>query len=168
VLSDHEHQALRDIERRLRWESPELVRLFTGADSPPAHSRGQRAWARVLVAAALLAGLMIRGHRMLSEAEASAQSSPSLARIPPSDVGGARRVGPTSGPGAPVTDAFVVVGEPITVTTAPHHGRHAGSLSTDRVPGKSIARPSEFPQPTARARNASTDDRCPGGTGEQQ
>ena len=28
MLGDHELEALRDIERRLRWDSPELARLF--------------------------------------------------------------------------------------------------------------------------------------------
>jgi hypothetical protein len=32
VLSDDELHALRDIERRLRWESPELVRLFNSQE----------------------------------------------------------------------------------------------------------------------------------------
>ena len=40
MLSDDELAALRDIERRLRWNSPELIRLFdshgaaTGDESP--------------------------------------------------------------------------------------------------------------------------------------
>jgi hypothetical protein len=29
MLGDHELEALRDIERRLRWDSPELARLFS-------------------------------------------------------------------------------------------------------------------------------------------
>jgi hypothetical protein len=39
MLSDHELEALRDIERRLRWDSPELARLFSSAEPPPAESR---------------------------------------------------------------------------------------------------------------------------------
>ena len=33
MLSDDELQALRDIERRLRWHSPELVQLFNSVRS---------------------------------------------------------------------------------------------------------------------------------------
>ena len=29
MLGDHELEALRDIERRFRWDSPELARLFS-------------------------------------------------------------------------------------------------------------------------------------------
>ena len=35
VLSDHELQALREIERRLRWTSPELIRLFNSVEPLP-------------------------------------------------------------------------------------------------------------------------------------
>ena len=43
MLSDDELQALRDIERRLRWTSPELVRLFDGMGPLPEESRRKRA-----------------------------------------------------------------------------------------------------------------------------
>ena len=43
VLSDDELQALREIERRLRWESPELVQLFNSAEPQPAMNHRQRA-----------------------------------------------------------------------------------------------------------------------------
>ena len=36
MLSDHELAALREIERRLRWESPELFRLFDSVEPQPA------------------------------------------------------------------------------------------------------------------------------------
>ena len=49
MLSDHELQALREIERRLRWTSPELIRLFDGVeplpdDEPPSSGRGRGCW----------------------------------------------------------------------------------------------------------------------------
>jgi hypothetical protein len=71
VLSEHERETLRDIERRLRWESPQLVRLFTSTDPAPVHDRGKRAPTRALIVAALVAGLTLLGPRMLSEAEVS-------------------------------------------------------------------------------------------------
>ena len=52
MLGDHELEALRDIERRLRWDSPELARLFSTVGALPAKSRRKRARARMLVAAA--------------------------------------------------------------------------------------------------------------------
>src|SRR6185312_15420028 len=65
VLSDHELHALREIERRLRWKSPELVRLFDGVEPLPDKSRGKRARAKMLVASAAFAGLALLGPRML-------------------------------------------------------------------------------------------------------
>jgi len=43
VLSDDELHALREIERRLRWESPELVQLFNSQEPQPATNHRQRA-----------------------------------------------------------------------------------------------------------------------------
>ena len=54
MLSDDELQALRDIERRPRWESPELVRLFNSQEPQPATNHRQRARTRVLLAAAAI------------------------------------------------------------------------------------------------------------------
>jgi hypothetical protein len=42
MLSDHELQALRDIERRLRWTSPELDRLLNSMSPPPPESRRRK------------------------------------------------------------------------------------------------------------------------------
>jgi hypothetical protein len=49
VLSDDELQALREIERRLRWHSPELVRLFNIVEPQPETTHHQRARTRVLL-----------------------------------------------------------------------------------------------------------------------
>ena len=68
MLSDHELDALRDIERRLRWDSPELARLFSTVEPPPPRSRRKRARAKLLVAAAVFTGMALRGPRMLNEA----------------------------------------------------------------------------------------------------
>jgi hypothetical protein len=83
MLSERERETLCDIERRLRWHSPELVRLFNSTWPQPQTNHPQRARTRVLVAAAALVGLMLRGPRMLNEAEASAPQHPPLARISP-------------------------------------------------------------------------------------
>jgi hypothetical protein len=56
VHSDDELQALHDIERRLRWESPELARLFNSDELQSVKSQRQRAKARVLLAAAAVTG----------------------------------------------------------------------------------------------------------------
>lgn len=69
MLSDDERFALREIERRLRWSNPELVRLFGGAEPEPPAIQRQRARARVMVAAAALTALTLLGPRMLNEAE---------------------------------------------------------------------------------------------------
>ena len=46
MLSDDELHALREIERRLRWESPELVQLFNSQEPQPATNHRQRARAK--------------------------------------------------------------------------------------------------------------------------
>ena len=43
MLSDHKLVALRDIKRRLGWDSPELARLFSTVETPPPKHRGKRA-----------------------------------------------------------------------------------------------------------------------------
>jgi hypothetical protein len=171
VLSDREREALRDIERRLRWESPQLVRLFTSTDPPPVHDRGKRARARALIAAALVAGLTLRGPRMLSEAEVSAHNSrPPLARRSPCDNAATHRA-TTSGLAAEDRHHVLIeldVGQ--TRTVSPSSGRsHAGSQRTDT----SAAEPAHqtirvASPPIALARKPKTNDRRRGGTGEQQ
>jgi hypothetical protein len=84
VLSDDELHNLREIERRLRWTSPELGRLFDGVEQRPDESRGQRARAKMLVASAAFAGLALLGPRMLNEAETTALRRPPLPQVSPS------------------------------------------------------------------------------------
>src|SRR5438309_11951863 len=55
VLTDHELDALRGIERRLRWESPELIRLFNSVEPQPAKPHCKRA--RTRMPAAAVAGI---------------------------------------------------------------------------------------------------------------
>ena len=93
MLSDHELDALRDIERRLRWDSPELARLFSTVEPPPPRSRRKRARAKLLVAAAVFTGMALRGPRMLTEAEVKTQKSPPLPRTSPPITTVARRKG---------------------------------------------------------------------------
>ena len=73
MLSDDELHALREIERRLRWESPELVRLFNSQEPQPATNHRQRARTRALLAAAAIKGLMLLGPCMPTEAEIRTQ-----------------------------------------------------------------------------------------------
>jgi hypothetical protein len=107
MLSEHELQALCDIERRLRWHSPELVRLFNSTWPRPETNQPQRARTRVLMAAAAVVGLMLRGPRMLNEAEAGAQQRPPLARISPPATIAAHRSESASGPAAAAGVAVV-------------------------------------------------------------
>lgn len=121
MLSDDELQALRDIERRLRWESPELVRLFNSQDPQPETNHRQRARARVLLAAAALTGLTLIGPRMLTEAEVRTQQRAPLPRTAPSDTTIARRTDPVSGPAAltaPIEVADTLVA-PSTIVATP-------------------------------------------------
>jgi len=98
VLSDDELQALRDIERRLRWERPELVQLFNSQEPQPATNHRQRARNRVLLAAAAITGLVQLGPRMLTEAEVRTQQRVPLPRAASFDTTIARRADPVSGP----------------------------------------------------------------------
>ena len=121
MLSDDELQALREIERRLRWESPELVRLFNSQEPQPATNHRQRARTRVLLAAAALTGLMLLGPRMLNEAEVRTQRRTPLPRTAPADTAIARRTDPVSGPAAltgPVEVADTLVA-PSTIVVTP-------------------------------------------------
>jgi len=83
VLSDDELHALRDIERRLRWQSPELVRLFNRVEPQPATNHRPRARTRVLLAAAALTGLALLGPRVLNEAEVRTRRRRPLPRTAP-------------------------------------------------------------------------------------
>ncbi|WP_165606455.1 DUF3040 domain-containing protein [Mycolicibacterium celeriflavum] len=68
-MSDDELHALRAIERRLRWENPDLVRLFSSEEPPLAANLRQPARGRALLAAAAITGLLLLGPRNLTEAE---------------------------------------------------------------------------------------------------
>ena len=98
MLSDDELHALREIERRLRWESPELVRLFNSQEPQPATNHRQRARNRVLLAAAAIKGLVQLGPRMPTEAEVRTQQRAPLPRTASFDTTIARRADPVSGP----------------------------------------------------------------------
>lgn len=120
MLSEDELQALRDIERRLRWESPELVRLFSNAETPPTTDRSQRARTRVLLAAAALTGLALLGPRPLNEAEVRTRRRRPPPRTVPVDTVIAERADPVSGPVAsavPIAVVDIFLGAPTVVVT---------------------------------------------------
>jgi hypothetical protein len=73
VLTDDELQALRDIERRLRWHSPQLVQLFNSVEPQSETTHHERGRTKVLLAAAALTGLTLLGPRMLNETEIRTQ-----------------------------------------------------------------------------------------------
>ena len=82
MLSDDELHALREIERRLRWESPELVQLFNSQEPQPATNHRQRARNRVLLAAAAITGLVQLGPRMLTRPKSNpAARAPAAGRV---------------------------------------------------------------------------------------
>jgi hypothetical protein len=108
VLSDDELQALRDIERRLRWHSPRLVQLFNSVEPQPAANHRQRARTKVLLAAAALTGIALLGPRMLNETEIRTQRRAPLPHTAEADTATARRIDPVSGPAAPAGPVAVV------------------------------------------------------------
>jgi DUF3040 family protein len=121
VLSDDELHALREIERRLRWESPELVRLCNSQEPQPATNHRQRARTRALLAAAAIMGLMLLGPRMPTEAEIQTQQRTPLPRTAAFDTTIARRTDPVSGPAAltaPIEVADTLVA-PSTIVVTP-------------------------------------------------
>jgi Protein of unknown function (DUF3040) len=83
MLNDDEIQALRELERRLRWHSPELVHLFDSEEPQQATKHRQRASARALLAAAAVTGMALLGPRMLNEAEIRTQRRQPLPRTAP-------------------------------------------------------------------------------------
>ena len=131
MLSDHEFDALRDIERRLRWDTPELARLFSTVEPPPPKRRRKRARAKMLVAAAVFAGMALLGPRMLNEAEIKTQKTPPLPRTSPPVTTIARRKGalraPRSHPGLPSICSLV---PPTTVATSPSQWRPEGHVDS--------------------------------------
>ena len=121
MLSDDELQALRDIERRLRWNSPELVQLFNSVHPQPQTNHRRRARTRVLLAAAALAGLALLGPRMLNEAEIRTQQRAPLPRTARPTPAIARRTDPVSGPAAPTAPIEVadILVSPSTIVATP-------------------------------------------------
>ncbi|MDV3129156.1 DUF3040 domain-containing protein [Mycobacterium sp. 21AC1] len=83
MINHHERAVLRDIERQIRTESPELFRLFHGTRGQLPMPHGKRARARGHIAAAALIGLTLLGPRMLDEAEVQIQKRPPLPRTSP-------------------------------------------------------------------------------------
>jgi hypothetical protein len=101
MLSDDELQALRDIERRLRWHSPELVQLFNSVEPQSETTHHQRTRTKVLLAAAALTGLTLLGPRMLNETEIRIQRRAPLPHTAEADNA-------TAGPAAPAGPVAVV------------------------------------------------------------
>jgi Protein of unknown function (DUF3040) len=111
MLSDDELAALRDIERRLRWNSPELFRLFNSQEVQPATDHRKPARTRALIAAAAVTGMALLGPRMLNEAEVRTQRRRPLPRTAPADSAITERADPVSGPAAPAGPIPVAVAD---------------------------------------------------------
>ena len=171
MLSDDEIQALREIERRLRWHSPELVRLFDSVEPQQATKYRQRASA--LLAAAAVTGLALLGPRMLNEAEVRTQRRQPLPRTALADSVIAGRADPVSGlapAGAvPVNIAVVdlLLAPSTTHATPSRHGPYAEvgdgrplyrlpvrveSLSREALTGQQITARARRRVPTTKAR----------------
>jgi Protein of unknown function (DUF3040) len=168
MLSDDEIQAFREIERRLRWHSPELVRLFDSVEPRPEAKRRQRASARVLLAAAAVTGVALLGPRMLNEAEVRTQR-----RQPPPCIAPAESAGiadPVSGTAVsmgPVEVVNILLAPPRIVATPSRHGPyaeagdgrpldrrpvHVESLSREALTGQQITARARQRVPTTKAR----------------
>lgn len=162
MLSDDELGALREIERRLRWERPELARLFDSVEPPPAKSRRKRVRTRMLVAAVAFAGLALLGPRMLSEAEIKIQKSPPLPRTSPSVTNLARPKGTVSGPRR---SGHILGCRRRSVTKSLNNCRD-GVMKADvrHAKSKGVTFCTINSSPSSATR---TDHRRPGGTGER-
>jgi Protein of unknown function (DUF3040) len=140
MLSDDELHALRDIERRLRWNSPELVRLFDSIEPQQATNHRKRARTRALIAAAALTGLTLRGPRLLNEAEVRTQRRRPLPRTAPAHSAIAGRAGPgsrTAAPTGPVRVVDIFLAPSTIVATPSRHSpcaQEAASRLLDRQP----------------------------------
>jgi hypothetical protein len=161
MLNDDELAALRDIERRLRWHSPELVRLFDSVEPQQATKHRQRARARALLAAAAVTGLALLGPRLLDEAEVRTQRRRPLPRTAAADSAFAGRADPVSGtaaPAGPVGDVDILLAPSITDGTPSRHGPCADEgagrpLDRQPVHVESLRREAlTFQQITARSR----------------
>lgn len=108
MLTDRELETLRDIERRLRSESPKSARLSSKVKSHNAFADQKRARGRMLVAAVVLACMATLTPRTLNEAEVRVRRTPPPPRTASSDAHVTRRAGP-------VCDAISAVTMPDTV-----------------------------------------------------
>jgi hypothetical protein len=154
VLSDDEIQTLREIERRLRWHSPELVRLFDGVESQPEAKHRQRASARALLAGAALTCLTLLGPRMLNEAEVRTRRRQPLPRtapaapIPVQTTVADKMLGPSTtqitrhGPYTEMVDGRPLVRIPV----------HVESLNRETLTGRQITARGRRQVPTTAAR----------------
>ena len=170
MLSDDELAALRDIERRLRWHSPELVHLFDSQEPQPEPKHRQRARTRALIAGAALTGLTLLGPRLLNEAEVRTQRRRPLPRTAPVDSAIAERADPVSGaaaPGAPVGGMDIFITRSTIVATPSRHGpcaqegpgrlldrqpEHVESLSREALTCQRITARARQRVPTTKAR----------------
>ena len=142
MLSDDELAALRDIERLLRWNSPELFRLFNSQEAQPATDHRKPARTRALIAAAAVTGMALLGPRMLNEAEVRTQRRRPLPRTAPVDSAITERADPVSGPAAPagpirVAVAVALLAPSITDGTPSRHGPYVeegAGRTLDRQP----------------------------------
>jgi Protein of unknown function (DUF3040) len=168
MLSDDEIQALREIERRLRWHSPELVRLFDSVEPQPEAKHRQRARARVLLAAAAVTGVALLGPRMLNEAEVRTQWRQPLPCTAPADSAGT--TDPVSGTAVstgPVEVVDILLAPPTIVATPSRHGPyaeagdgrppdrqpvHVESVSREALTGQQITARARQRVPTTKAR----------------
>jgi hypothetical protein len=167
MLSDDEIQALREIERRLRWNSQELVRLFDSVE-PRQPNHRQRARVRVLLAAAAVTGVALLGPRMLNEAEVRNQRREPPPCIAPADSAGT--ADPVSGTAVSTGSVEVVdilLAPPRIVATLSRHGPyaeagdgrpldlrpvHVESLSREALTGQQITVRARRRVPTTKAR----------------
>jgi hypothetical protein len=168
MLSDDEIQALREIERRLRWHSPELVRLFDSVEPQPEAKHRQRARARALLAAAAVTGVALLGPRMLNEAEVRTQRRQPLPCTAPADSAGpADPVSGTAVSTGPVEVVDILLAPSTTHATPSRHRPHAEvgdgrpldrqpvhleSLSREALTGQQITARARQRVPTTKAR----------------
>jgi Protein of unknown function (DUF3040) len=156
MLSDDDIQALHQIERRLRWHSAELVRLFHSVEPQPEAKHRQRARARALLAALAVTGVALLAPRMLNEAEVRTRRRQPLPLTAP------------AGP-IPVKDAVadILLAPSTTQATSSRHGPyadlgdgrpldrlpvHVESLSREALTGRQITLRARRRAPAAKAR----------------
>jgi hypothetical protein len=170
MLSDDELHALRDIERRLRWNSPELARLFDSIEPQQATNHRKRARTRALLAAAALTGLTLLGPRLLNEAEVRTQRRRPLPRTAPAGSAITERANPVSGaaaPAGPVGGMGIFITPSTIVATPSRHGpcaqegparlldrqpKHVESLNREALTCQRITARARQRVPTTKAR----------------